>query len=73
MTSRTETDATVLIHVQHLLGTGHAVRAGRIAAAFAAAGHRTHLVTGGPPLETLSAGGACAKRSWIGFNPSCCR
>jgi predicted glycosyltransferase len=49
--------AKILIHVQHLLGTGHARRMAAIAAACAAAGYETTLATGGPPLA-LAAGGA---------------
>ncbi len=47
----------ILIHVQHLLGTGHARRMAAIAAACAAAGHETVLASGGLPLG-LSAGKA---------------
>lgn len=50
--------ATVLIHVQHLLGTGHAVRAACLAAAFADAGWHAHLATGGVPLPHLPSGRA---------------
>lgn len=40
-----------MIHVQHLLGTGHVVRAARLANALAAIGHKVVMVTGGPPVE----------------------
>lgn len=40
----------VLIHVQHLLGTGHLQRAGLIARALVAKGAAVTLVTGGFPL-----------------------
>lgn len=49
--------AKVLIHVQHLLGTGHARRMAAIAAACAQAGHDTTLASGGMKLE-LAAGAA---------------
>ncbi|HEV2677719.1 MAG TPA: glycosyltransferase [Aliidongia sp.] len=42
--------ARVLIHVQHLLGTGHLQRAGLIARALVAEGAAVTLVTGGMPL-----------------------
>ena len=47
----------VLIHVQHLLGTGHARRMAAVAAACAAYGHETTLASGGPalPLKTGTA------------------
>ena len=48
----------VLIHVQHLLGVGHAIRAARIAGACAEAGLDTVLASGGPPLMALDTGGA---------------
>jgi predicted glycosyltransferase len=40
----------ILIHVQHLLGTGHLQRAGLIARALIAEGAAVTLVTGGMPL-----------------------
>ena len=40
----------ILIHVQHLLGTGHLQRAGLIARALTAEGAKVTLVTGGMPL-----------------------
>lgn len=47
----------VLIHVQHLLGTGHARRMAAVAAACAACGYETTLASGGPalPLKTGTA------------------
>ncbi|MBI3452212.1 MAG: glycosyl transferase [Rhodospirillales bacterium] len=50
--------ARVLIHVQHLLGTGHLRRAGAIARALAAAGMEVELVSGGPPIQVLDIGAA---------------
>ncbi|MBI3506216.1 MAG: glycosyl transferase family 28 [Proteobacteria bacterium] len=41
----------ILIHVQHLLGTGHARRMAAIAAACAAEGHDVVLASGGLPLK----------------------
>lgn len=38
----------ILIHVQHLLGTGHFRRAAAIGSALAAAGHEVEIVSGGP-------------------------
>lgn len=48
--------ATVLIVVTHLLGAGHLVRATALARAFAAAGHRVALVSGGMPAGREGAG-----------------
>lgn len=48
----------ILIHVQHLLGTGHTRRAAAIAAACAARGAETTLLAGGPPIAGLDVGGA---------------
>jgi len=48
----------VFIHVQHLLGTGHARRAAAIAAALAEAGFAVEMASGGPPIPGLAAGGA---------------
>ena len=48
----------VLIHVQHLLGIGHLMRAARIARASADAGLDTVLASGGPPTVALDAGDA---------------
>ncbi len=48
----------VLIHVQHLLGVGHLMRAARLASAAAAAGLETTLVSGGPPVPHLDPGRA---------------
>ena len=42
--------AKILIHVQHLLGSGHAHRMAAIAAASAARGHDVTLASGGRPL-----------------------
>ncbi|MCA3266682.1 MAG: glycosyltransferase, partial [Azospirillum sp.] len=42
--------AKILIHVQHLLGTGHTRRMAAIAKALAARGHETTLASGGLPL-----------------------
>lgn len=43
--------AKILIHVQHLLGTGHTRRMAAIAKAMAARGHETILASGGMPLR----------------------
>ncbi|MCA3260674.1 MAG: glycosyl transferase family 28 [Telmatospirillum sp.] len=43
--------AKILIHVQHLLGSGHAHRMAAIAAAAAARGHDVTLASGGRPLK----------------------
>ncbi len=43
--------AKILIHVQHLLGTGHARRMAAIANGLAQAGHDTVLASGGMPLR----------------------
>jgi len=48
----------VLIHVQHLLGTGHLHRAAAIARAAAAEGLTVTLASGGMPLPGLDAGAA---------------
>lgn len=48
----------VLIHVQHLLGVGHLVRAARLAKAAAAHGLEAMLVSGGPPFPHIDIGGA---------------
>ncbi len=53
--------AKILIHVQHLLGTGHARRMAAIAAACAAAGHETTLASGGPPLALAFGGARCVQ------------
>lgn len=44
---------TVLIWVQHLLGTGHFKRAATLAEAMAADGLDVTLVTGGPPVDWI--------------------
>lgn len=49
--------AKILIHVQHLLGTGHARRMATIAKGLAQSGHDTVLASGGLPLR-LDVGGA---------------
>ncbi|MDQ2916071.1 MAG: glycosyl transferase [Pseudomonadota bacterium] len=41
---------SVMIHVQHLLGIGHLMRARRIAEALAERGFDVHLVSGGMPI-----------------------
>jgi predicted glycosyltransferase len=43
--------AKILIHVQHLLGTGHARRMAAIANGLAQSGHDTVLASGGMPLR----------------------
>jgi len=49
--------AKILIHVQHLLGTGHVRRMAAIANGLAQSGHETVLASGGVPLR-LDLGGA---------------
>jgi len=44
--------ARIFFHVQHLLGSGHLVRAGRIAGACSSAGMEVHLVAGGMAAKT---------------------
>jgi predicted glycosyltransferase len=48
----------LLLHVQHLLGTGHLRRMAAIAEALAARGARTLLVSGGEPVAGLRLGAA---------------
>jgi predicted glycosyltransferase len=48
----------ILIHVQHLLGTGHTRRAAELATALADAGHAVTLASGGMPLAHLETGRA---------------
>src|SRR5262245_19738626 len=48
----------VLIHVQHLLGTGHLRRAAALGAALAARGHAVVVASGGWPVADLELGGA---------------
>lgn len=48
----------LLLHVQHLLGTGHLRRMAAIAEALAARGAEIVLVSGGTPLADLSLGDA---------------
>lgn len=48
----------ILIHVQHLLGTGHLKRAAAIGGALAGGGFDVEIVTGGMPLGDLDTGGA---------------
>lgn len=50
--------ARILIHVQHLLGTGHLRRAASIGSALADAGHDVEIASGGPPLADLDTGAA---------------
>ncbi len=50
--------ARVLLHVQHLLGTGHLRRAASLAQALSEAGHVVDLVSGGPPVAGLDVGAA---------------
>lgn len=52
----------VLIHVQHLLGVGHLVRAARLAKAAAAHGLEAMLASGGPPFPHIDIGGAQLKQ-----------
>ena len=47
----------VLIAVTHLLGTGHLSRALTLARAFAAAGHKADLISGGEPVANLNSDG----------------
>ena len=47
-----------MIHVQHLLGIGHLRRAATIAAALAAEGCATTLVSGGPAVDVIACGAA---------------
>jgi predicted glycosyltransferase len=49
--------AGVMIYAQHLLGIGHLKRAERLARGLAARGFEVHLVSGGMPVEGLSANG----------------
>ncbi|MBM3525200.1 MAG: glycosyl transferase, partial [Alphaproteobacteria bacterium] len=48
----------VLIHVQHLLGTGHLRRMAAIGAALAARGAPVEILSGGMPVAGLELGGA---------------
>jgi predicted glycosyltransferase len=48
----------ILVHVQHLLGTGHVRRAAAVAAALAVRGHGVVLASGGPAVPDLALGGA---------------
>jgi len=48
----------ILIHVQHLLGTGHLRRAAAIAAAAAEADFDVEIVSGGPPIPGIDIGRA---------------
>jgi predicted glycosyltransferase len=50
--------ARVLIHVQSLLGSGHLVRAARIARGLAEAGFEAHLASGGGRVADAELGGA---------------
>ena len=51
-----------MIHVQHLLGIGHLRRAATIAAALAAEGCATTLVSGGPPVDVIAPGAAALRQ-----------
>jgi predicted glycosyltransferase len=53
--------AKILIHVQHLLGTGHARRMASVAAACADAGHDVTLATGGMPLDLAAGDARCVQ------------
>ena len=48
----------VLMHVQHLLGTGHLRRAAMLVRAMAKTGLTVDLVSGGEPVDDLDLGGA---------------
>ncbi len=48
---------SILIYVQHLLGTGHMRRAALIARALDEAGFTVHLASGGRPVQDLALGG----------------
>ena len=48
----------ILIHVQHLLGTGHLRRAAAIGAALAESGFEVEIASGGPPISNLGTGRA---------------
>jgi predicted glycosyltransferase len=50
--------ARILIHVQHLLGTGHVRRAAALGAAAAALDFEVEIVSGGPPIAGLDLGRA---------------
>lgn len=54
----TERGPRILFYVQHLLGIGHLVRSGRIAAGLARSGFETLLVSGGLPVPGLWTGRA---------------
>ena len=51
-----------MIHVQHLLGIGHLRRAATIAAALAAEGCATTLVSGGPAVDVIAPGAAVLRQ-----------
>ncbi len=57
MPSHCPSPPRVLIHVQHLLGTGHLRRAGLIAAQLAASGCNVTLASGGMPVPGLQLSG----------------
>ena len=44
----------ILFFVTHLLGTGHLSRALTLGRSFSAAGHDTHVLSGGCPVPNLS-------------------
>jgi predicted glycosyltransferase len=48
----------ILIHVQHLLGTGHLRRAAAIGSALAESGFEVEIASGGPPISNLGLGRA---------------
>ena len=51
-----------MIYVQHLLGIGHLRRAATIAAALAAEGCATTLVSGGPAVDVIAPGAAALRQ-----------
>ncbi len=57
--------AKVLIHVQHLLGSGHAHRMAALAAALADAGHDTTLASGGAPLGLAHGRAHLVQLPWL--------
>jgi len=54
ITTRRDGPPRLLLHVQHLLGTGHLRRMAAIAAALAACGGEVTLMSGGMPLADLA-------------------
>jgi predicted glycosyltransferase len=57
--------AKILIHVQHLLGSGHAHRMAAVAAALAEAGHDTTLASGGAPLALAHGRARLVQLPWL--------